>query len=68
MSQKLKRFDFSKGKHQFSFYYDDVKELINYLVDIADSDDCSLDLMDIFSLVRNLAHDGTKLPQNTKTL
>lgn len=68
MSQDLKRFDFNKGKHQFSFYYDDVKELINYLVDIADKDDCNLDLMDIFSLVRNLAHDGTKLPVDSKII
>jgi hypothetical protein len=59
----LKRFDFTKGKHHFSFYYDDVKELINHLVDIADSEDCNLDLMDIFSLVRQLAHDGTKVSE-----
>ena len=63
MMSDLKRFDFSKGTHQFSFYYDDVKELINHLVDIADSEQCNLDLMDIFSLVRRLAQDTTTVPE-----
>ena len=38
-STKIKRFDFKKGEHCFSFYYSDPKELINHLVDIADIDD-----------------------------
>jgi len=62
--QGLKRFDFTKGQHHFSFYYDDVKELINHLVDVADSDGCNLDLMDIFSLVRRLANDTTKVSKS----
>ena len=52
---ETKRFDFQKGEHKFSFIYDDTKKLINHLVDIADTSDCALDLMDIFSLVRQLA-------------
>lgn len=52
---KLKRFDFQKGKHLFLMYYDKDTELINYLVDIADSDNCVIDLMDVFPLVKKLA-------------
>jgi hypothetical protein len=51
----IKRFDFKKNGHNYSFYYDDPKGLINYLVEIADGTESNLDIMDIFSLVRNLA-------------
>lgn len=61
----MNRFDFQKGKHVFSFYYDDVRELINHLVDIADSDGCNIDLMDVFALVRLISGHQTK-KQSTK--
>lgn len=51
----MNKFEFRKGYHEYSFYYDDVKELINHIVDIADSDDCHIDLMDVFVIVKVLA-------------
>lgn len=53
--QILKRFDFKKGAHDYSYYYDDVKELINMLVDQAEAPEINFDVMDVFTLVRNLA-------------
>ncbi len=56
----MKKFEFQKNKHQYSFKYDDVKELINYIVDIADTDGCHIDLIDVFVIVRALAtKEGT---------
>ena len=55
MGRKMKRFDFQKDKHLYSFYFDDVKEFINHLVDVADSGKTNLDLVDVFGITRELA-------------
>lgn len=56
----MKRLDFAKGTHHYSFVYDDVRDLINHIVDLADSPECHFDLMDVFAIVKRLAH--TKVP------
>jgi len=48
---KVRHIQFQKGKHIFSYHYDDFKELVNYLVDTADSDNSPLDLMDVPQIV-----------------
>jgi hypothetical protein len=63
----LKRLDFAKGQDQYSFFYDDIRELINYLVDIADEEKCHLDLMDIFTIVNRLA-EKQKSSQTTRSV
>ncbi len=57
----MNRFDFQKGKHVFSFDYENVRELINHLVDVADSDESNIDLMDVFALVRLISGQETKI-------
>jgi len=52
---ELKRLDFAKGEQIYSYYFDDVRALINHLVDAADAGRGNLDLMDIFSVVNRLA-------------
>ena len=52
----MKRLDFAKEGHHYSFVYDDVRELINHIVDLADSPECQFDLMDVFAIVKRLAH------------
>ena len=55
IKQQVKRLDFRKGDHYYSVYYDDIKEFINHMVDYCDADDNNLDMMDMLSVVRNLA-------------
>ena len=51
----LKKFEFQKAGHSFSYFYDDVKELINHIVDQADDLDCSLTLIDCFQIIQELS-------------
>lgn len=60
MKTKLRRFDFTKGRQHYSFYFDDTRELINHLVDIADGKESNISLIDVFTLVRQLAKLNTK--------
>ena len=51
----MKRIDFRKGEQSYVLEYEDVKNLINCLVDYADDPRYNLDLMDVFLLVHRLA-------------
>ena len=51
----LKRLEFRKSEESYVIDYEDVKTLINTLVDYADDPRFNLDLMDVFLLVHRLA-------------
>ncbi len=50
-----KRIDFEINGHQYSCFYDDVKYLINHLVDVAETERSNFDLGDCFAVVKRLA-------------
>ena len=45
--KEVKQFQFKKGDHIFSYLYDDTKEFVNALVDVADSEKSVLELLDV---------------------
>ena len=51
----LRRFDFRKHNHCFSYYYDDVKTLIDHVVDCACDDDSVITVRDTFKITQRLA-------------
>ena len=51
----MKRLEFRKSEESYVIDYEDVKALINTLVDYADDPRFNLDLMDVFLLVHRLA-------------
>ena len=51
----MKRIEFRKAEESYVIDYEDVKALINTLVDYADDARYNLDLMDVFLLVHRLA-------------
>ena len=51
----MKRLEFRKAEQFYAVDYENVKALINCLVDYADDPRFNLDLMDVFLLVHRLA-------------
>jgi hypothetical protein len=53
--KEVKQFQFQKGEHIFSYFYDDARAVINDLVDVADSDESTLELTDVLAVVRGVS-------------
>jgi len=47
----VKRIDFKKGKHRYSFYFDDARVLANHLYDLAADPGCNIEVMDLFKVI-----------------
>jgi len=52
----MKCFRFIVNGEYYCFSYDDVKVLIEHLVDLAEEEKTAFSLLDVFAMVRILAH------------
>lgn len=58
---EVKQFQFQKGEHVFSYFYDDAIAFVNDLVDVANSDESTLQLTDVLAVVRGVSiYEKTK--------